>query len=149
MCLLLFWVTDNRGLGKHLQCHVCFFSHRVLTTCWHAPLKCCSADIICTIRTFARVHVDLLYLHVNTYKHKLAKMLYLLPISSISQVREKSEEAALLLSTRLGASCSDRGPSRDTPERSCWSKGGKSWLFWIPFNDLESYLTWVWYASTS
>lgn len=51
--------------------------------------------------------------------------------------------------SRLGASCPDKGPSRDIPERSCWNRGGKSWVFWTPFNGLQSYLAWVWYASTS
>lgn len=75
--------------------------------------------------------------------------LYLLPITSISQAsRSQSMQSCCCLS-RSGASCADRGPSRDIPERSCLNRAGKSWVFWTPFNDLQSYLTWVWYASTS
>lgn len=81
-------------------------------------------DIICTC----------MWILINT------TMLYLLPISSISQVREMPEEAKLLFSSQLGASCSDKRPSADIPERSCWKRGGKSCVFWNPFNSVQSYL---------
>ena len=157
VCLLLDCAPVDQGLGKHIWGHVCFSSHGVPTTRWHAPMKCCLCSTVYPTLTLifptltlavTQAHEGIAYMHVSARKHKLnpSKMLYLLPISSASQGQRKRSCCCL---SWPGASCPDRGPSRDIPERSCWKRGGKSWVFWTAFNDVQSYLVWVWYASTS
>lgn len=160
MCLLLLPETSNWGPGEHtVSClllltqsanNMLTYSHEALPVlrallfilCWRylSPIRTERRECMWT-------HCTCMWTFGNTSWTVFT--LYLLPITSISQARRSQSMQSCCCLSRSGASCPDRGPSRDIPERSCLNRARKSWVFWTPFNDLQSYLTWVWYASTS
>lgn len=78
-----------------------------------------------------------------------SKILYLLPSSSVSQYRKKTEEAELLLSFSVGCFLSWQGAKQRYPWKELLVEGKRSWVFWTPFSDSQSYLASVWYVCTT
>lgn len=145
--------------SPHTQCE------DLPTICWHTSMKCCLCSAVHPVLTlfipllrlqwhrpkcmwtYCTCMWTLINFKLNTFQFPRHFIYFLLAQLPRPGKRQRKRSCCCL--SRLGASCADRGPSRDIPERSCWSRGGKSWVFWTPFNDSQSYLAWVWYASTS
>ena len=118
MCLLFVSARGNQGLGERIQCHVCFFSHRVPTTCWHTPTKCRLRPVFCSSSCADVLHLHLCIwtlLYVKAHENKLntfqlgRSFIY----SLFPRVVERPEEAELLLSLLAGCFLSwDRAKKR-------------------------------------
>ncbi len=124
------------------------------------PVLCCSscAYVICPALTLAvtqiQVHVDILCMHVSTHKHKLntyhfpRHFIYFL-LAQLPRAGKSQRKQSCCCLSWLGASCPDRGPSRDIPERSCWNRGGKAECFGLLSMTYNLIVFKFWYASAS